>query len=447
MGYSTKLAFRQLKLNATDFLEDVSDGSIKINNNAITTAKIAAAQVTSSKLAQNAVETDKIKAGAVTNDKIAATTIQEGKIGDDQITSDKIAALNVLTAHLANSAVTNAKLADDSVSVGKMAAVAAADYDKLLIAHASTGAVSLGLLEDRHFDNTVAYTRITGLGEQSQILDMGGNQITGVALVPSNDSDAASKQYVDNQNLGLSWKEPAVGAAQGQQPLSGLGASITVDTNAQINDGDRVLLMNQSTPAEDGIYVFTTESSGGANDGSLALADDFNSAAEQSAAALFVLKGTASGDKAYVNTDDTGGNPTFVQFSGVSQYTAGAGVNIAADGEISIGANEVVADMVYSVRNECSSGIAATSDVALSGSGMDIGNFDSGMNGAAAQLFLNGILLRPASSAADVVGAGGASADDGDYDISEDGGSKAILKIADALVAVDDKIELRYIKS
>jgi phage-related tail fiber protein len=88
--------------------------------------------------------------------------------------------------------------------------------------------------------------------------------------------------------------------------------------------GDRVLVKNQTTGSENGIYVVAA--------GSWTRATDFDSNAEVTAGAFtFVEAGTVNGDSGFVLSTD---NPitlgttalTFVQFSGAGQITAGNGM-------------------------------------------------------------------------------------------------------------------------
>ena len=70
---------------------------------------------------------------------------------------------------------------------------------------------------------------------------------------PSASSDAATKGYVDSAVEGLAWKDNVRVSTQGNINLSSPGATIDGVTLAAL---DRVLVRNQTTQADNGIYVF-----------------------------------------------------------------------------------------------------------------------------------------------------------------------------------------------
>ena len=80
-------------------------GSAQIDDNAITSAKISANQVTTAKIADNAITTAKISALQVTADKIANSTITAAKlatnsVGPDQLISTGVTAGSYTTANI-----------------------------------------------------------------------------------------------------------------------------------------------------------------------------------------------------------------------------------------------------------------------------------------------------------------------------------------------------------
>ena len=102
--------------------------------------------------------------------------------------------------------------------------------------------------------------------------------------------------------------------------VSGPGAAIDGVT---LSSGDRVLLKNQSTGSENGIYVFNGAAS------ALTRATDADANAEVTSGLFtFVEEGTVNADSGFVLTTDgsiTVGSTalTFAQFSGAGQITAG----------------------------------------------------------------------------------------------------------------------------
>ena len=87
----------------------------KIGGGAVTTSKIASSAVTNAKLANSAVTTDKIFDGNVTTGKIADNAVTEAKIGAGAVTTSKIKDLNVTNNKLENSSIT---IGSSSVALG-----------------------------------------------------------------------------------------------------------------------------------------------------------------------------------------------------------------------------------------------------------------------------------------------------------------------------------------
>ncbi len=159
----------------------------------------------------------------------------------------------------------------------------------------------------------------------TQITDHTNQRIINVAS-PTLDTDAANKIYVDNVAQGLTWKAAARVASTGNVTLSGPGTTIDGVTLA---NGDRVLLKDQTTGSQNGIYVFNGAAS------TLTRAPDADSSAEVSAGtALSIAEGSVNGDKTFVlvtNNPITLGTTalTFSLMNGGSgpSYTAGNGID------------------------------------------------------------------------------------------------------------------------
>jgi len=142
--------------------------------------------------------------------------------------------------------------------------------------------------------------------------------ITGLAS-PTNDSDAATKGYVDALAQGIDAKASVVVATTANITLSG---TQTIDGVA-VSVGDRVLVKDQSTASQNGIYLCASST--------WTRTTDADSWAELVAAFTFVEKGTSNADSGWVCTVDAGGtlgstSVTFAQFSGAGQITAGDGL-------------------------------------------------------------------------------------------------------------------------
>ena len=149
---------------------------------------------------------------------------------------------------------------------------------------------------------------------------------------PSADNQAATKAYVDGIAQGIHWKDSARIATTANITLSG---TQTIDGVSVVAD-DRVLVKNQTSGAENGLYLCKA--------GSWARTSDMNESDEFSGSAVFIREGTTFADSGFVCTNDgavTVGSTaiTFVQFTGAGQVEAGAALtktgnrlDVAVDG-------------------------------------------------------------------------------------------------------------------
>jgi len=141
-----------------------------------------------------------------------------------------------------------------------------------------------------------------------------------ISTAPSGANDIANKQYVDFYAAGLSWKQPVLTATSANITRSGLQTINGVTVVA----GDRVLVKDQSTASENGIYVAS------ATAWTYAVgADDWN---EYVGAIVFVSSGSLNGTAWYC-TAQPGGTlgvtaMNWSNFSVASSYTAGTGLTL-----------------------------------------------------------------------------------------------------------------------
>ncbi len=171
------------------------------------------------------------------------------------------------------------------------------------------------------FDTQVRTNRLDQLANPTASVSLNSQKITNLAD-PTGAQDAATKAYVDATKQGLDVKDSVRAATTANITLSG---TQTID-GVSLLAGDRVLVKNQSTASENGIYDVV---SGGSWTRS---ADASISAEVTSGLFVFVEEGTTNADSGWVLTTDgaiTLGTTglAFVQFSGAGQITAGAGLS------------------------------------------------------------------------------------------------------------------------
>jgi len=142
---------------------------------------------------------------------------------------------------------------------------------------------------------------------------------------PSADAHAATKAYVDAARSGLDVKESVRAASTANIALSTALENGDIVDGVTLATGDRVLVKNQSTASQNGIYVVQAS-------GAAVRATDADSNTEVTTGMFtFVSEGTVNADCGFVlTTNDTitlgTTDLTFVQFSGAGQITAGAGL-------------------------------------------------------------------------------------------------------------------------
>lgn len=194
--------------------------------------------------------------------------------------------------------------------------------------------------------------RIDQLDAPTAAVSMNSQRLTGLAD-PVNAQDAATKNYVDLTVQGLDPKQSVkAGTTANLAALSGL---LTID-GVTLLAGDRVLVKNQTTVSENGIYVAAV--------GTWSRATDMDSWAEVPNAYVFVEQGTTNADMGYVCTSDTGGtlgttDIVWVQFNGAGQVTAGAGLTKTGN-QLDVGTASTSRIVVNADNIDLASGVIAT---------------------------------------------------------------------------------------
>ena len=289
------------------------------------------------------------------------------------------------TETLSNKTLTAPKIVDDGF-------IADANGNELILFNTIGSAVNQLEISNSATGNGVT---IASSGSDSNInivldpkgtgtVDVNSSRITSLSD-PSGDQDAATKAYVDSVANGLDVKKSvrvATTTALAAVTYNNGAGTLTANANGALTiDGvtvsvaDRVLIKNQASAVQNGIYVVTTTGSGAAAF-VLTRGPDADTAGELTGGAFFfVEEGTDNADNGYVTTFN--GTPTlgttditFVQFSGAGQISAGNALtktgntlDVAVDNttiEVSsdalrvkasgIGANELATDAVTTVK-------------------------------------------------------------------------------------------------
>ena len=305
-------------------------------------------------------------------------------VSDNQVQID---ATNITNSNLSGTAgITNANLANPQVSLGAQT---------LTLGAAATTDLS-GLTSIVIDDITInGQTMSTTSANKDINLDPHG---TGTVVVPSGyedrsgfgDTSLANKAYVDQVAQGLDTKPSCKLATTGNLTAtysngsagvgatltnSGTQATLTIDSTAA-NLNDRILVKDQTTRTQNGIYVVTNVG-GASSNWVLTRATPEDQPAELSGGAfVFVEEGVLNANNGYTFTHT--GQPTFgttnldvSQFSGAGQITAGAAMSKDGnqlDVEVDDSSIEVSSDALRvkasGITNDMLGGSIATSKLA-----------------------------------------------------------------------------------
>lgn len=249
------------------------------------------------------------------------------------------------------------------------------------------------------FDTQVRSSRLDQMATPTASVAMGSQRITGLAD-PSSAQDAATKAYVDATAVGLDPK-PSVRGATTQSFASGT-LTVTRSGNVLSNTavgafpnldgitwavGDRILIKNEGTTANNGIYTITSLGSAGSA-WQLTRATDADTSAEVTPGMfVFVEEGTNNQDTGWIlstngpiTLNSTGLN--FVQFSSAGVITDGTGL-------LKTGNTLALTGQALSLHNLSSNGFfvrtgagtVAARSIAVSGSGLSTVTNADGVSG------------------------------------------------------------------
>jgi len=203
------------------------------------------------------------------------------------------------------------------------------------------------------FDTGVQANRLDQMAAPTGSVSLNSQTITNVAD-PVNAQDAATKGFVEATSQGLDVKDSCVAATTANITIStALNNGDTLD-GVTLSTNDRVLVKDQSTASQNGIYIVGS---------SPARADDLAAGADAAGMFTFVEQGTVNADNGFVCTSNKGSavvgtnNLTYAQFSGAGQVTAGDGLDksgntisadLKANGGLVIESTEIAVDLAAS---------------------------------------------------------------------------------------------------
>lgn len=162
-----------------------------------------------------------------------------------------------------------------------------------------------------------------------------GNQLINNVLTPSASGDAATKGYVDTAITNVTSLFTSKGTVRVATTVQ--GAIATAFANGQVVDGitlvtgNRILLKNQTAPAENGLYTVNAS-------GEPTRALDMDVWDEVPGAWLTVQQGTAGADTIWLSTADTGGTLNTTAITWVQIQTTGLVNANFVDKEVPTGA-------------------------------------------------------------------------------------------------------------
>lgn len=157
-------------------------------------------------------------------------------------------------------------------------------------------------------------------------LSINSHKLTNV-LTPTAATDGATKGYVDSVALGLDVKASVRAGTTSAGTLASSFANGSVIDGITLATGDRILIKNQATASENGIYVVAAS-------GAPTRSTDCNSTSTYlSGAFVFIETGTVNAGSAWVVATQGTITPgttavTWVQFNGATSYSAGSGLTL-----------------------------------------------------------------------------------------------------------------------
>ena len=172
------------------------------------------------------------------------------------------------------------------------------------------------------FDTGVRTNRLDQMAAPTGSVSLNSQTITNLSD-PVNTQDAATRGFVEATAQGLDVKDSCVAATTANITIAtALNNGDTLD-GVTLSTNDRLLVKDQSTSSENGIYVVGS---------SPARAVDLAAGADAAGMFTFIEQGTTNADNGFVCTSNKGSavvgtnNLTYAQFSGAGQITTADGI-------------------------------------------------------------------------------------------------------------------------
>lgn len=177
-------------------------------------------------------------------------------------------------------------------------------------------------------DGSTSLAKITGSSNTLTCSGAGGSvTLAGVDILNIGSTLQVNGVDVATQN-GIFWKESVICAASSNVDIStGLEEGDTVD-GISLEEGDRILLRNQSTASQNGVYTVVANGAGAAS-----RSTDLDSYAKIKASAVYVRQGTDAGSTfVNSNTEDAEGDGFTLGTTGITYALQNSGT--VADGSV-----------------------------------------------------------------------------------------------------------------
>ena len=373
-----------MSANSIDSTQYV-DGSID-------TAHIANSQITVGKMAANSVDSDQYVDASIDNAHLAADAVTGTKIADDAIDSEHYTDASIDLAHLSADSVNGTKIVDDAIDSehytdGSIDTAHVADAN-ITLAKLAANSVNSSKIVDGSIVN--ADVNASAAIDATKIADgtVTSAEFQYINTLSSNaqtqiDAKAATT-YVDEAVAGLRTRIIAECASTANVTISSaLEAGDTID-GITLVAGDRVLLKDQSTASENGLYTAVGSGAGAASRDT-----QFNSISELSGQMVVVNQGSANDNKIFLcttnNTASLGSDSiTFTVITPsntgtVTSITAGTGLSggaITSAGTIAIDSTVATLTGTQTFTNKTYTSPKINEDVVVTSTATELNKMD-----------------------------------------------------------------------